>query len=404
MLTDAERRTVEKEREALVPSYKPTAGIYIHIPFCVSRCAYCTFVTERYRPDREESFVQAVLKEIELRKQLFTDADPCESTTFDTLYFGGGTPSLLAPERISTIIQACMNTYHLPPHAEITLEMNPASVRRKALERLKDAGVNRISLGVQSLNEIELARMRRPHGPRDALTALDDLRAVGFDNISVDVLIGFPGQTSFSLAKTVDTVLQYNPEHVSGYLLELKEDSPLLAEIKEGRIDEPNDDLAADLYEQLCRHLTSAGLEQYEISNFARPGRRAQHNLKYWQDGTWVGIGPGAHGFTGRVRYSNVQKISSYERLLEKDKLPESERISLTSQERFVDALIMGLRLTEGVNIEELGTRYQLDARAFVFDTIGDLTLANLVVANDDRISLTPRGRLLSNVVFRRWV
>jgi oxygen-independent coproporphyrinogen III oxidase len=379
-------------------------GIYIHVPFCVSRCAYCAFVTERYHPEREERFVRAAIREIGLRgRNQPRSGEPAPGAP-DTLYFGGGTPSLLHAESIERLSTACRRVFDLAPDAEVTMEMNPATVNRTDLIRFRRAGVNRASLGVQSLDDRELAAMGRPHTARDALDALRDLRDAGFDNVSVDVIVGFPEQTARSLDRTLSTLLEHDPEHLSAYLLELKEGSRLTAEIAAGRTAPPDDDLAADLYEQLCRAAAESGLEQYEIANFARPGRTARHNVKYWADGTWIGIGPGAHGMTGRDRYVNHETVAKYEASLEDGTMPEASRTALSPAVRFRDALIMGLRLTEGLDLDRIGSRYGVDAHGFVRETVGDLENAELLVMNQRRIMLTDRGRLLSNVVFSRWV
>lgn len=390
--------------KAVFPGNESSPGIYIHVPFCVSRCVYCTFVTARYHPELEGRFVKAVVREIELRGRTYREAVESLSDPPDTLYFGGGTPSLLQPESVATLIAACIRVLHLAPEAEITMEMNPATAVRAALERLRGAGVNRMSLGVQSLNDEELVRMGRAHAAREALDAFDDLRAAGFDNVSVDVIIGFPGQTPESLDRTLNVVLERNPEHLSAYLLELKEGARLSADVDAGKIEMPDDDLAADLYEQLCQCAVGAGLEQYEIANFARPCRRSRHNLKYWKDGIWLGIGPGAHGMTGRVRYVNEESLTRYERCLAEGRLPESDRRNLTPNERFRDALIMGLRLTAGLDLVDLSRRYDVDAYTFVIETVGDLGTAELFLLDRNRLALTARGRLLSNVIFSRWV
>jgi len=322
----------------------------------------------------------------------------------DTIYFGGGTPSLLRPETISAIIQTCDRLYPLTEAPEITLEINPGSFRPNALEYLRNRGVNRVSLGIQSLNDADLQLMGRGHSAAQAVRSFREIRVSGFDNISVDLIAGYPNQTRDSFRQSLESVLQLEADHLSVYLLELKSGTVLETMIRSGRLAAVDEDLAADMYDDLCELTHSAGFDHYEISNFAMPGRRSRHNLKYWQDDIYIGLGPGAHGMTGTCRYANEHDPERYEKALAAGRLPEEVLDALKADIRFRDALIMGLRLVTGVDLIHLGQRYQVDAHAFVKDTIGDLESSGLFVLEPGRLALTHRGRLLSNIVFSRWV
>lgn len=379
-------------------------GIYIHVPFCRGRCNYCAFVTNLYRTDLVDKYVDLVRKEIRLWLNSPCSGSIPEDAEVDTIYFGGGTPSLLAASSIAEIIESVRSSFRVIAAPEITIEINPATADLSALREFRRVGVNRASLGVQSLHDDELAEMGRLHDAKQAVATYQDLRDAGFENISVDLIAGFPGQSRMSLGDTLEKVAVLQPEHLSIYLLELKSETKLESMIRDGQIPPLDDDLSADLYEDICMFAESAGYEHYEISNFARDGRFALHNLKYWQDRIYVGFGPGAHGMTGRHRYANLEKLEDYEQVIGGSRLPFATLAELTPETRFKDALIMGLRLVKGIDLELLGKRYQVDARAFVTETIGDLQPAGLFVLDRDDLFLTAKGRLLSNVVFSRWV
>lgn len=396
------------------------AGIYVHIPFCRARCNYCAFVTNPHDPDQEEQYIRSVIREVELWAERLeagiaantglgseTGERQVRWTTkplADTLYFGGGTPSLIRPDRLTKIIDASRCHLGIREPAEITLEVNPATAALPALEELRRAGVNRASLGIQSLHDDELKRMGRPHTAAEAMTAFADLRTAGFDNISVDLIAGFPGQTIKSFRQTLWGVLGLRPEHLSIYLLEIKEGTRLAQQIDHGAVSALDEDLAADMYEQLCAEASTAGYEQYEISNFARDGRWCCHNLKYWTDVTFLGVGAGAHGMTGRARYANLADLAEYEATVNFGRFPFASFNKMTPETRFKDALIMGLRLVRGINVAELSDRYKVDARGFLMQNAGDLVDAGLLESRGDMLLLTPRGRLLSNTVFARFL
>lgn len=348
--------------------------------------------------------MDAVIREIRLWSEQIGQGEFRINRDVDTVYFGGGTPSLVSPDRIVRILDTVRECFVVAEAPEITLEINPATADRSALALLRRAGVNRASLGVQSLRDEELRAMARPHSAQDALAAFEDLREVGFDNVSVDLIAGFPGQTRRSVQHTVERALALRPEHVSVYLLEVKAGTPLARAIESGSVPQPDDDLIADMYEDICAEAAASGYEQYEIANFALPGHASRHNLKYWQDQVFLGVGAAAHGMTGRHRYANREDLADYEQAVHAGMLPLAQVAALTAETRFKDALIMGLRLVAGVDLDVLGSSYGVDARAYVLETIGDLSDADLYVLDGTRLRLTDKGRLLSNVVFARWV
>lgn len=385
------------------PPKDMTAGIYVHIPFCLARCEYCAFASTLFDEEKVRRYMDALLSEMNLAREQQDGAGGIEHC-FDTIYFGGGTPSLLHPEDVGRVIEALRLCFTLTPPLEITLEINPATIDVPRLKLMRDAGVNRASLGVQSLAPDELRLMGRTHTAGEALAAFANLRAAGFDNVSVDLIAGLPGQTLQSVTTTVRSIIELRPEHLSIYLLEVKEGSRLARRIACGEVDSPDDDLAACMYEEICGLAAALGYEQYEIANFSVPGRASRHNLKYWQDCDYLGFGAGAHGLISSTRYANYEQLEDYQQAVERGKLPRATATKLSAETRFKDALIMGLRLVQGIDPAVLGTRYGVDVHSFVRIAAGDLEEAGLLVIGSDRIALTPKGRLLSNMVFSRFV
>jgi oxygen-independent coproporphyrinogen-3 oxidase len=352
----------------------------------------------------ELRFASALRCEIATRADAVAHGDFPEIRSFDAVYFGGGTPSAVDPVLLMGLLAECRRRFPVTEDAEITVEMNPECVDERTLRLYREGGVNRVSLGAQSLIDEELVRIGRRHTARDALRAYGVVRSAGFENISVDVMIGLPGQDARSAAHTLRGVARLNPEHVSAYMLEIKEGTKLDALVRSGAAPPPDDDLTADLYELACETLAREGYGQYEISNFCRNGMMSRHNLKYWTDVPYLGLGTSAHGMTGAARYENVGDLERYIASSLNGESPTERETPLDADTRFRDAMIMGLRLTAGVNLQELGRKFGIDARRFVDATIGDLNSAGLFTFEGDRLLLTSRGRLLSNAVFERWV
>ena len=284
-----------------------------------------------------------------------------DAAAVDTIYFGGGTPSLLEPDEVARIIQACEEHFDVAPDREVTLEANPETVTTARLEGYRRAGVNRLSFGVQSFRDDELRRLSRLHGAQRAREALGEARAAGFDNVSLDLMMWLPGQTVGEWLESVDEAAALGPEHLSLYLLEVYPNAPLRDEMARARWSQAPDEDAATMYVTAMERLEAAGYEQYEISNVARPGRRSRHNLKYWTDGEWLGFGCGAHSTLDGVRWKNVSATEEYVDRVSRG-LPTGVDVHrLTEAERLGDALFMGLRLNDGIDERDLERRYGID-------------------------------------------
>ncbi len=288
------------------------AGIYIHVPFCRSRCSYCDFATGAF----EAALAETLRRRARARDRVVR-LDGALSEV-DTVYFGGGTPSLLTPAQVARVLDAVRRRFDVDARAEVTLEMNPGTVTPERLRALRAAGVNRASFGAQTFDDRELKRLGRTHTADDTRRTFRDLRAAGFDNISFDLIAGLPRQTLAGWERNLEEALALRPEHLSLYLLEVHEGTPLGEQIRQGRWPLPDPDLAAEMYRLLVERARAAGYEQYEISNFCLPGLESRHNLKYWTGAPFYGFGNSAHSFDGRrTRWSNERDARAYVKLVE---------------------------------------------------------------------------------------
>lgn len=369
------------------------AGIYLHVPFCRSRCSYCDFATDVYRdPSAVERYVDALCCEI--------DAFALNMAA-DTVYFGGGTPSLLTPEQTERILNAVSAKFSIAADAEVTMEMNPATVTRETLADYRSLGVNRASFGVQTFDDRALKLLARGHDASDARSTFRLLREAGFGNVSFDLIAGLPGQTIENWENNLKQAIALSPEHLSLYLLEIHEGTPLAEQVRSLRQPQPDPELAAQMYELMLDRLAAAGYEQYEISNFSRPGFGSRHNSKYWTLDPVFGFGVSAHSFDGRHRFANERDTAKYVELIQEtgSAVVMREETDLASEFAF-----LGLRLEAGIDLERF-------TQLFSFDLIGryaaeiDGMIANgLVEINDGRLRLSRKGKLFSNEVFSVFV
>src|SRR5256885_10957941 len=314
-----------------------TAGLYVHIPFCSSRCSYCDFATGLYQSELAERYVRAVVEEI--RSSAYV------GQRTDTIYFGGGTPSLLQSSQLDRILNALHKHFAIDEASEITIEINPGSVNAEKLREFRRLGINRASFGAQTFDDAELAKLGRSHNAADALKTFADLRASSFINISFDLIAGLPGQTLDGWQRNVEIALELQPEHLSFYLLEVHSGTPLAEHIRRGIQPAPDDDLAGVMYEWMLERGVAAGYEHYEISNLCRPGFQSRHNVKYWINAPYYGFGCSAHSYDGRVcRWSNQRDVLKYVMLVESGASPLVEEQELSENDVRAEALFLGMR------------------------------------------------------------
>ena len=378
-------------------------GLYLHIPFCGSICTYCNFNRGLFDAELKARYVEALAREIAQPAPATADEAP-PGEAVDTIFFGGGTPSLLLPNEVGRLIADCRAAYAVSADAEITLEANPETVTEESLAAFRAAGVNRLSFGVQSFEEEELARLGRAHGAETARGAIRAARAAGFDNVSLDLMLWLPGQSFSSWLRSVDEAIALAPDHVSMYLLELYPNAPLKEAMARSAWTQTPDDEAADMYLAGLERFDAAGFEQYEISNVASPGRASRHNLKYWQSGRWRGLGCGAHSTMGRWRWNNVAATTDYV-----DRVHAAASLSVQLHERaapeqLAEALFMGMRLNEGVDRENIRGRFGVDPWLQHGAALGPFVSEGLVWTRDGRMGLSRHGMLVANGILATFV
>ena len=360
-------------------------GLYIHIPFCKAKCIYCDFYSLPRAEGQMDAYVSALTAQLAAWRERTADC------TVDTVYFGGGTPSYLGPDCLCRLLDAVFQSYRVAPGAEITLEANPDSAQDiSALRQLHDAGFDRLSLGMQSADDAELRRIGRVHTYAQTVRAVENARAAGFDNLSLDLIYGLPEQTMTRWQANLDAALSLAPEHLSCYGLKVEEGTPLFAQRK--RFTLPDDDAQADMYLYAVELLTQNGYQQYEISNFAQPGYESRHNLKYWMLEEYAGFGPGAYSDFGGVRYGYTRDLDGY--IAGRLDLAESERIS--PQEREMEYIMLRLRTARGIDIREFENRFR-QRFAPLAAILESCAAHGLARQTETGWCLTPRGFLVSN-------
>ena len=370
-------------------------GLYVHVPFCAAICGYCNFNRGLLDEDLKRRYVTALTREIERsgdRRQV------------DSIFFGGGTPSLLSAEEVTRVLEACHRAFDVAPGAEATLEMNPESCSAGYVSALLGAGINRISLGVQSFHDGELARLGRVHSAERAREAFAAIREAGCGNVSLDMMLWLPAQSRTACAASVEAMLALAPEHASLYMLELYPNAPLQEEAaRRGWSQAPDEDAAA-MYLDAFSRTDAAGYEQYEISNVARSGRQSRHNLKYWRDGEWLGFGCGAHSTRAGARWKNLSETARYVDAVEQGAPVAETRRRLSVEERLGDALFTGLRLADGIDAAAVGRRYGVDVEARYGSDVGRFVDAGWMIDAGGRWRLTRAGMLISNEVLSTFV
>jgi putative oxygen-independent coproporphyrinogen III oxidase len=366
-------------------------GLYVHVPFCAKRCGYCSFNTAPLEDGAMARYLDALHREIDMLGALAW----APRVRLATVFFGGGTPSLLAAHEMAAVLDGIRARFDVAPDAEITAECNPESVTREKLEGYRRAGVNRLSLGVQSLDDAILPRLGRLHDARGARGAFEAARDAGCANLSVDVMYGLPGLDLAGWARAVDAVLDWQPDHLSAYGLTLDAGSLWGAAGVEGI---PAEQEQIDQYWRLAQAAATRGLEHYEISNYARPGFRSRHNQIYWRAAEYLAAGPGACGFVGSTRYANVKATPRYCETLETGALPIDSSEQLSPRQKLGERLMLGLRTADGVPASWLEARLDGDER--LRGRVDTWRAQALLIEADDRVRLTEAGFLLSDALF----
>ncbi|NUP29705.1 MAG: coproporphyrinogen III oxidase [Nocardia sp.] len=375
-------------------------GIYVHVPFCATRCGYCDFNTytagELGSSASTQSWAAALRVELATAAREFA-ALPSATPPVTTVFVGGGTPSLLGGDGLAGVLDAIRAEFDLAPDAEVTTESNPESTSPQFFERIRAAGFTRISLGMQSAAPHVLAVLDRTHTPGRAVAAAREARAAGFDHVNLDLIYGTPGERDSDLDASLDAVLEAGVDHVSAYSLIVEDGTALARRVRRGELPAPDDDVLAARYERIDARLEAAGLSWYEVSNWAAgDAARCRHNLGYWDGGDWLGAGPGAHSHLGGVRWWNVKHPARYADRVAGGGLPAADWEDLTDADRYLERVMLALRLRTGLPLADLDTAGNAAARRIAAD--------GLVRIDDDRLVLTERGRLLADGVVRDLV
>ncbi len=365
-------------------------GVYVHVPFCFTRCGYCDFNT--YTPAElgganPDAWVAALDKELELA------AARLGRRPADTVFVGGGTPSLLGGPRLARVLDQVRKHFGLADDAEVTTEANPESTSPEFFETILAAGYTRVSLGMQSVSPRVLATLDRIHSPGRPVAAAREARAAGFEHLNIDLIYGTPGETDDDLLRSVDAALEAGVDHVSAYSLIVEDGTALARRVRRGELPAPEGDVAAHRYELVDARLRAAGMDWYEVSNWSRPGAACRHNLGYWNGGRWWGAGPGAHSYDGALRWWNVKHPNTYAQLLEQSILPVAGFEELSDADRHTEDVMLRLRMRDGLALADLDA----EERERAATAIGD----GLLHTDGARLVLTDRGRLLADAVVR---
>ncbi len=382
-------------------------SLYVHIPFCTAKCGYCDFNSYAGNDHLIPSYTQALIKEAKLWR------NATESRQVTTVFFGGGTPSLMPVEEMAFVMNGLRSAFDIAGDAEITLEANPNSLDKPYLAELLGLGFNRLSIGVQSFHDAELKALDRLHSASDAGDAFHAARSAGFNNVSIDLIFGLPEQEMSSWQESIEGALELEPDHISLYALTVEPGTPLARDVARCRTPSPNPDAQADQYEWTEERLEKAAYEHYEISNWAKPGYRCEHNLTYWRCREYLGLGAGAHSYLDGVRFAAAALPSQYLALVE-ESFKSRENGSDTKMRQVVsgesvtpeldmaDTLILGLRLIEGVSLPDFRERFGVDALERFEEQLTEPFEFSLVEHVNDQLRLTRKGRLLGNEVFAR--
>ena len=378
---------------------------YLHVPFCRVRCGYCdfnTYTSTELRGARQDEYADTLIREIGIARAVLESADAVRP--MDTVFFGGGTPTLLPPGDLARMLHAAADAFGIRDDAEVTVEANPDTVTPEVVRTLREAGVNRLSIGMQSTVPYVLAALDRTHRPENVSTAVRAARAGGLD-VSVDLIYGAPGESLADWERSLEAALALEPDHISAYALIIEEGTKLARQIRRGEVPAPDDDLQADMYETTDRRLSAAGFSWYELSNWARTGsdpatpspHRSRHNLAYWRGFDWWGFGPGAHSHVAGLRWWNVKHPAAYAQRLARGESPAAGRERPDAQARRLERVLLRSRLAEGLPIADIAETHRDRVAELISDGLADPASA----LRDRRVRLTLRGRLLADAVVR---
>lgn len=369
-------------------SGRRSLGLYLHIPFCASKCVYCDFASYPHRETAWEPYLRALCGEMASWRERM------EGHEVISVFLGGGTPSLLSEAQIARLLESAASQFRISPDAEITMEANPGTLTLPKLRACRAAGVNRLSFGVQAMDDRLLRRLGRIHTVREAVDAVEMARAAGFDNVSLDLMYALPGQSRADWRSTLRDAVALEPEHISAYSLIVEEGTPLARQVARGEAELPDEDAAVDMHREAVHFLSEAGYERYEISNYARPGRACRHNIIYWERGEYLGLGCAAHSLVGETRFENPRDLDRY---LAGERQLNVEHID--RQEAMEEMLMLATRMCRGMNLADYRRQFGEDFLRTRMRMLERLRKMGLVEWSADFLWLTERGLELQNAV-----
>ncbi|MGV2938163.1 radical SAM family heme chaperone HemW [Mesobacillus sp. LC4] len=370
---------------------------YIHIPFCHHICHYCDFNKVFMKGQPVDDYLDALAKEMKLTVQ--SDRD-----MLDTIFVGGGTPTALDERQLGKLVQSIQNQLNFNNETEYTFEANPGDLSKEKLAILKDAGVNRLSFGVQTFNDELLKKIGRSHRAKDVFESIENAKAAGFENISIDLIYSLPGQTKDDFIESIQTAFSLGLVHYSGYSLIIEPKTVFYNLMQKGKLAIPGEDAEAEMYETLMDQMEKHGLNQYEISNFAVPGFESRHNLTYWNNEEYYGFGAGAHSYVSGMRQSNYGPLKKYMEPISRGELPIMDAHKTTLEEQMEEEMFLGLRKTKGVSVRRFEEKFGRNPIQIFSEQLDDWTKKGLLKTDNDTISLTRQGRLLGNEVFQSFI
>lgn len=369
-------------------------GLYIHVPFCAQKCYYCDFNSYKINSNQKKEYLINIEREMKFYKDEFKDK------CFDTVFFGGGTPSILTVDELKELVNNINENFNIKKDAEITIECNPGTINREKLEAMKKMGINRLSIGLQATQNYHLKSIGRIHTYEEFEKNYYDALDIGFKNINIDLMYALPNQKTQEWKDTLDKIIKLNPSHISAYSLILEEGTKLYDMYQNKEFELLDEDTDINMYNYTIDTLKRHGYNQYEISNYSKEDLECKHNIIYWKCDNYLGLGPGASGFIGDTRYSNIEDICEYNKCIMQNIRPVSEEIELTKKDKIEEFIFMGLRMNEGINIDVFKERFDTDFYDIYQEVMDKLIKRELVRFDGKNISLTQKGREISNSVF----
>jgi len=374
-------------------------GLYLHFPFCISKCPYCDFNSYQLKEDKQiSSYISALYQEITAYSKKI------KKSSIKTIYLGGGTPTILSGIQVYNILEFCRDKFIIDKNAEITIEANPGTLNRDKIKLLVESGINRLSLGAQSFNNLFLKKLGRIHNTKDIINSYSLAREIGLNNINIDIMFALPGQTTEELQDTLKKAVSLKSDHLSLYNLTINPGTEYYEEHIKGKLKLPTEDEEFDMYSLAINFLKENNFEHYEIANFARPYKKSMHNLIYWQNKPYLGIGAGAYSFINGYRYMNYENPARYIKEVMSGKLPIDNGERLPLRKRMIETIILGLRTKDGVSYKEFAKRFKVDINNTFYKPIKKLVNSGLLQKDNCKIKLTKKGIFLANTVFREFI